>query len=50
MNTAQLEYLLRQVFTSLLEAKEAMWAEDYVRPAMLDVDVGVARPACGALS
>ena len=25
--------------------KEAMGAEDYVRPAMLDVDVGVARPS-----
>ena len=24
---------------------EAMGAEDYVRPAMLDVDVGVARPS-----
>jgi WASH complex subunit strumpellin len=27
MNTGQLEYLLRQKFTSLLEAKEAMWTE-----------------------
>ena len=25
--------------------KEAMGAEDYVRPTMLDVDVGVARPS-----
>ena len=25
--------------------KEAMGAEDYVRPAMLDVDVGAARPS-----
>ena len=37
--------LFVQIVATATMHKEAMGAEDYVRPAMLDVDVGVARPS-----